>query len=150
MHVRDSLKKIRDYQKGIVAKDNKTTKKGNIRTQINNIKKLYEEIDKSTQSDIDMEANKMNRYFANDNVLIDYEDLVVYDDVVYFGGTIDNQLQFVYKVAEDEEIAGVELNFLDDFNADNEDNKEIIDKVEKYYDIFFRYWKENYLNTNEN
>jgi hypothetical protein len=81
------------------------------------------------------------------NVTVDFIPLEVYDDFVFWGGTIDGTIQFVYKVTPDEDTSGVEFNYLEDFNPENEDNEEIIERIENYYDQFYKYWRNNILQT---
>jgi hypothetical protein len=81
------------------------------------------------------------------NVTVDFIPLEVYDDFVFWGGTIDGTIQFVYKVTPDEDTSGVEFNYLEDFNPENEDNEEIIERIENYYDQFYKYWRNNILET---
>jgi len=79
------------------------------------------------------------------NVVVDFNPLEVYDDFVFWGGTIDGIIQFVYKVTPDEDTSGVEFNYLEDFNPENEDNEEIIERIENYYDQFYKYWRNNII-----
>lgn len=150
MDVRDSLKKMRKFNRtGEFSNTIKEADKSSIRNQLNNMRKIFEAIDKASSSDTKSEIEKMNRYFSNENIVIDYEELELFPNFVFFGGTIDNSLQFVFKVTENEQTSGIELNFLEGYNPDNEENKKIIDKLEKYYEIFFNYWKENYLRNDQ-
>ena len=67
--------------------------------------------------------------------------------MVFWGGTIDGTIQFAYKVTPNEKTSGVEFNYLDDFTVDNEENDEIVKKIEDYYDVFFKYWRDNILSN---
>ena len=64
---------------------------------------------------------------------------------VFWGGTVDGVIQFVYKVTPDERTSGVEFNYLEDFSPDNPDNDLIVSKLETYYDTFYKYWRDNVI-----
>ena len=100
----------------------------------------------STSTDIKGEEDKMSHYFDQNNVTIEYNELDVYGNGVMFSGTIDNQIQFVYKVTPQEESSGVEINYLVDFNAQDKENEEVVNKIEDYYNIFYKYWRDQLFN----
>jgi len=100
---------------------------------------------KITKFDQKKEEERFLDFFRNLNVSIDFVDLEVYDDFVFWGGNVDGVIQFVYKVTPNEVTSGVEFNYLDDFVPEDEDNQEIIDLIESYYDIFYRYWRDNLI-----
>lgn len=102
---------------------------------------------KKTVYDQANEEEKFRNYFNDMNVDIKFVDLDVYDNLIFWGGTIDGVIQFVYKVTPDEKSSGIEFNYLPDFTADNPDNDLIIKKIESYYDTFYKYWRNNILNT---
>jgi hypothetical protein len=102
---------------------------------------------KETVYDQTQEEEKFRNYFNDMNVDIKFTDLKVYDNLIFWGGTIDGVIQFVYKVTPDEKTTGIEFNYLPDFTADNPDNDLIIEKIESYFDIFYKYWRNNILNT---
>jgi hypothetical protein len=102
---------------------------------------------KKTVYDQAKEEEKFRNYFDDMNVDIKFVDLDVYDNLVFWGGTIDGVIQFVYKVTPDEKTTGIEFNYLPDFTADNPDNDLIIKKIESYFDIFYKYWRNNILQT---
>ncbi len=97
----------------------------------------------STGIDRKAEEDKMTNYFNENNVTIEYNELKIYSNGVYFSGTIDNQIQFVYKVAKDEKNSGVEVEFLPDFDEHDPENDEVVKNIENYYDIFYKYWRSN-------
>jgi len=129
----------------------KETKKDlSMRDLLKITRKLNEEvknefIDKSTIYDQQIEEDKFKKFFDDLNVNVEFEKLRIYDNLVFWGGTIDNEIQFVYKVAPTENASGMELNYLDDFNPDNPENDEIIKKLTDYYDIFYKYWRDNII-----
>jgi len=100
---------------------------------------------KETVYDQAQEEEKFRNYFRDMNVNIKFIDLEIRNDLVFWGGTIDGIIQFIYKVTPDERTSGVELNYLEDFSPDNPDNEEIIKKIESYYDMFYKYWSNNVL-----
>jgi hypothetical protein len=88
---------------------------------------------------------KMLNYFQEDNVHIEFSKLLVYDQGVFWGGTVDNQLQFTYTVTPDETTSGVQVNYLQGFDKNDQENQKIVDKIEAYYDEFYQYWRDNEL-----
>lgn len=100
----------------------------------------------STSTDIKGEEDKMSNYFDQNNVTIEYDKLKVFSNGVFFSGTIDNQIQFVYKVTPQEDSSGVEINYLDSFDAQDKENEEVINKLEDYYNIFYKYWRDQLFN----
>lgn len=96
------------------------------------------------------EEEKFNNSLQNNEVSVRYENLVVLDNGVFWGGTIDNQLQFVYTVTPDENTSGVEFNYLEGYNPQDPENNEVIKNVESYYDEFYKYWRENELQYQQN
>jgi len=139
----------------VMDESNEQTKKDlTMRDMLKITRKLNEDIEdndetpnvnKKTNLDQDREEEKFRNFFDDMNVDIDFIDLKVTDDLIFWGGTIDGVIQFVYKVTPDEKTSGVEFNYLPDFSADNPDNDMIVKKVESYYDSFYKYWRDNVL-----
>lgn len=102
-------------------------------------------VDKETVYDQPNEEQKLLNYFRDMPVNIKFIDLKVFDDLVFWGGTIDGIIQFIYKVTANGESSGVEYNYLEDFSPDNPQNDEIIKRVDAYYEIFDKYWQSNIL-----
>jgi len=100
---------------------------------------------KKTVYDQTREEENFRSFFNDMNINIKFIDLEVYDNLIFWGGTIDGVIQFVYKVTADEKTSGVEFNYLEDFSPDNPENDEIVGRVESYYDTFFKYWRNNML-----
>lgn len=108
-----------------------------------------EEIEnKKTVYDQSEEEEKFRNFFNDMNVSIKLIDLGVYNDLIFWGGTIDGVIQFVYKVTPDENTSGVEFNYLEDFSPDNPENEEVVGRIESYFDTFYRYWRDNVLAAN--
>lgn len=107
---------------------------------------LKEDVEnKKTAYDQSMEEEKFRNFFNDMNVSIKLIDLGVYNNLVFWGGTIDGVIQFVYKVTPDEATSGVEFNYLEDFSPDNPENEEITGRVESYFDTFYKFWRDNVL-----
>lgn len=125
LNIRDMLKITRDINEGVVD--------------------LKEAESKETIYDQSMEEEKFRNFFNDMNVSIKLIDLEVYDNLVFWGGTIDGVIQFIYKVTPDESTSGVEFNYLEDFSPDNPENEEITGRIESYFDNFYRYWRDNVM-----
>jgi len=113
-------------------------------------RKLNEEFEndkKNIATDFDRtrEEQKFKNYFNDLNVSIVFIPLEVYQDFAFWGGTIDGIIQFMYSVTKDETTSGVDFNYLDGFSPENEGNDEIINRIKLYYDIFYKYWRDNAL-----
>jgi hypothetical protein len=107
-------------------------------------------INKATQNDEEREEGIINGLFQDINVNIEYYDLEVYDDFVFWGGVINNELEFTYTVPPVANSTGVEFKYSENFNKDNEENSEITSRLEANYDEFNKYWIENLGDTNNN
>ena len=120
----------------------KITRKLNEEIEVDDKKKA---VNKKTAYDQEIEEEKLRNFFDDMNVNIKFQDLQVYDNLVFWGGTVDGVIQFVYKVTPDERTSGVEFNYLEDFSPDNPDNDAIVSKLETYYDTFYKYWRDNVI-----
>jgi hypothetical protein len=137
-------------RKGYTAANESVTEKKdlNVRDMLKITRKLNEEvsnnpIDKKTAYDQENEEKKLLNYFKDMNVNIRFIPLEVYDNFVFWGGTVDGMIQFVFKVTPNENTSNVEFNYLEDFSPDNPENDEIVNRLEAYYDIFSKFWQEN-------
>ena len=99
-------------------------------------------INKATNLDQKNEEERFKEAFKDLNVIVDFQPLKIYDNYILWGGTINKAIQFVYKITDDESLNGVEINYLKGFKPEDPDNKEIAEKVENYYDEFFKRWKD--------
>jgi len=106
-----------------------------------------EDLGANVKTDLDQseEEKKFRQYFDDLQVDIDFAGLDVYEKGVFFGGTIDSQIQFSYKVSDIETNSGYDINYLQDFDPNQEDNAEVIKRIESYYNIFYKYWRDNVL-----
>lgn len=155
MSAPNDMRKFIGYMYGkkpTAIKDINEAKKKDVsmRDMLGKMRKVNEnsEVNISTNIDKASEEHKMNQYFEENNVTIDFEELKVFPNGVIFGGTIDGQLQFTYKVTPEEQSSGVEVNYLDGFDAQDPENEEVIKKIETYYDIFYKYWRSNLFQEN--
>ena len=152
---RSLLKKMRDgkYVKEDVTINDEKPKELTMRDLLAKTRKLNEQeeaaITKNRKTVYDQQREEQNfrNFFQDLNVDIDFIELEVHDDLIFWGGTVDGMVQFVYKVAPDEATSGIEFNYLEGFSLDNPDNDEIVKKIETYYDTFYKYWRNNVLNT---
>ena len=170
MDTRELLRRMNNFNKGIVedftsTPEKKTTKPQTVRDSLKIVRKLNEfreapqsdfvepevinaspsKVEKTTEFDMRHEEEKMKAFFSYHNVNIAFKFFDVFEDSVFAGGTIDNQIQFIYKVAPSEEESGAKIEYLDSFNPQDEDNEDIVKKVESYYDTFYKYWEQNRL-----
>lgn len=100
---------------------------------------------KVTIYDQKIEEQKLLNFFRDVNVNVKFIQLEVYENLVFWGGTVDGIIQFIYKVTPDESTSGVEFNYLEDFTPDNPENDLIIKMIENYYDTFYKYWQNNII-----
>jgi hypothetical protein len=103
------------------------------------------ETNKKTVYDQGEEEEKFRNYFDDMNVDVKFTELKVYDNLIFWGGTIDGVIQFTYTVTPDSKTSKTNYKYLPDFTADNPDNDKILEKIESYFDIFYKYWRNNVL-----
>jgi len=153
IQMRELIKRVRTGDYVGESKDNKIKKDMNMRDMLKITRKLNEDVNpdnkqnKKTVYDQTREEEKFRTFFNDMNVNIKFIDLEIYDDMIFWGGTADGIIEFVYKVTPDESTSGVEFNYLEDFSPDNPENDEIIGRIESYYDTFYKYWRNNMLQT---
>ena len=107
-----------------------------------------------TSIDKKEEEEKLRNYFNNE-VNINFDELVLYNNAVWFGGVINNVLKWVFTVGVDENLNNIEIELLenptektDDVNnvssVDSIDT--IAEKLKAYYNNEFKpYWIQNHL-----
>lgn len=147
MNTRDMMNIMRNLNNN---KPNYTTTKSTIsesskydvRNSLNKMRKLNE-AGEATQNDQRNEESKIEDYFSDLNANFDFQPLEIYPNGVYFGFGIDNVIQAVYKVTEDQKTSGFDINYLPDFDKSNPDNDLIIKRIETYFDVFYKYWRDN-------
>ena len=132
-------------------KVNEVTKKDlSVRDMLKITRRLHEENEMKPSNlknvyDQPQEEQKFLDYFRDIPVNVKFIPLEVYENLVFWGGTVDGIIQFIYKVTPDEDTSGVEYNYLEDFSPDNPENDEIIKRIDAYYETFYKYWQENVL-----
>lgn len=147
------LRRMRGEKYTVNEYESKPKKDLSVRDMLKITRSLNEEIEgeeknienKKNVYDQGIEEEKLTNFFDGMNVNIKFENLQVFDNLVFWGGTVDGVIQFVYKVTPNEKTSGVEFNYLEDFSPDNPENDEIIKKLTSYYDIFYKYWSNNML-----
>ena len=120
-----------------------------VREMLSKTRKLseFESENKETNYDQKREEEKFRDFIEELNVNVEFENLVVENDLIFWGGTVDGVIQFTYSVTPNEKTSGVKFNYLDDFSVDTPDNQEIVENIQNYYDTYFyKYWRDNVLN----
>ena len=147
------LKRMRENNYSSIVESNVDKKNKNLTTRdlLKITRNLNEDVNKKTREnkktvfDQTNEEQKFRNYFDDLNVNVKFIELEIYDDFIFWGGTINGIIQFVYKVTPQEATSGIEFNYLEDFTPDNPENEKIIEKIEDYYNIFYKYWRDNVL-----
>jgi len=156
IQMREMMKRVREG--GFTANESKEPKDLSVRDMLKITRNIHEGVvslkdedveNKKTPYDQSMEEEKFRNFFNDMNVSIKLIDLGVYDNLVFWGGTIDGVIQFVYKVTPDESTSGVEFNYLEDFSPDNPENEEITGRIESYFNTFYKFWRDNVLDAND-
>jgi hypothetical protein len=124
LNMRDMLKITRNLNENV----------GDEHKKSQNMKTVYDQ---------SIEEQKMLNFFDDMNVNIRFIELEIYPNLVFWGGTVDGIIKFVYTVTPNENTSNVEFDYSEDFSPDNPDNDLIIKKLEEYYDIFYKYWRNN-------
>lgn len=127
-----------------------------IQSFINKMRKLNEEesTPRKTVYDEKEEQDKFLRVLPSD-VVVNFEDLEVYDNMVIWGGNINDDFEFFYKVTPNKKTSEFDFNFLSGFDPTGETVEEpdeyveeqmlLFDAVKNYYDEFSRFWRENLI-----
>ena len=101
--------------------------------------KLNEDVENmETVFDQKIEEKKFRDYFNDLNVSVKFIDLEVYDNLIFWGGTVDGVIDFVFKVTPNENTSDVEFNYRKNFSPDNPENSKITDRIESYFNNFYR------------
>jgi hypothetical protein len=150
MEMRELLNRVRNNGVNKKHIDDTESKNLDVREMLKRTKKAFlredEAIEKTIKIDQANEEEKFRDYFRDLEVVVDFIELEVYDNGIFWGGTIDGVIQFVYKVTSNEKESGFDIYYLEDFDKNNEDNQEIARRIETYYDEFFKFWRDNILN----
>lgn len=95
------------------------------------------------------EQEKLQNYLSNNNVTIEFEPFEKYQKGVFWGGTIDGQIMFVYRVTPEEASSGIDIEYLEGFDPNDPENNEIIEKLKRYYNDFYKYWRDSQIYSND-
>lgn len=106
-----------------------------------------ERVSMETPNDQKRMEDWFNDAFRTFDILVKFDDLKVYNDLVFWSGTINGVIQFVFKVTENPDVNGIELNYSDDIDIQNPTNNEIIERLEQFYKDFSDYWLKNVIQT---
>jgi hypothetical protein len=146
------MKRMRDGKYDVSESQDTQKKDLNMRDMLKITRTLNENVienepvvNKKNVYDQTQEEEKFRNYFKDMNVDIKFIDLKITNNLIFWGGTIDGVIQFVYKVTPNEKTSGIEFNYLPDFSGDNPDNEMIVERIESYYDTFYKYWRNNML-----
>lgn len=144
------LKRMREGKYDANESQNTPKKNLDVRDMLKITRRLHEENEEKSTNlknvyDQPQEEQKFLDYFRDIPVNVKFIPLEVYENLVFWGGTVDGIIQFIYKVTPDEDTSGVEYNYLEDFSPDNPENDEIIKRIDAYYETFYKYWQENVL-----
>jgi len=144
------LKRMREGKYDASESLNTSKKNLDVRDMLKITRRLHEESEEKAANlknvyDQPQEEQKFLDYFRDINVNVKFIPLEVYENLVFWGGTVDGIIQFIYKVTPNEDTSGVEYNYLEDFSPDNPENDEIIKRIDAYYEIFYKYWQENVI-----
>ncbi|MFW5847582.1 MAG: hypothetical protein ACOCVF_01500 [bacterium] len=161
MDTRELLRRMRNFENGInedfLKKEavNESKKSLSMRDMLGRMRKhkMQEQDDEQsglepapiTPTEQRKEEEKFEKFFNNNIVDIEFNDLLVYDNAIFWSGTIDNQLKWVFKVSPDEQNSGVEIKYLEGFEPTDPENDELVKKIEAYYNTFYKYWRNNEL-----
>lgn len=139
------MKRMRDGK--FTANESKEPKKDlDMRDMLKITRRINESSEnKETVYDQSMEEEKFRNFFKDMEVHPKFINLEVYDDLVFWGGVVDGIIKFVYTVTPDETTSKVEFDYSEDFSPDNPENDLIIEKLEEYYNIFYKYWRNNMI-----
>ncbi len=102
-----------------------------------------------TKYDQRQEEEKFLRYLNRQDIVVNFIELEVYENLVIWGGTIDDVFKFFYRVTP--ETNDFEFKFLDGFDPlghDTDESDEYVEKqmklfndVKNYFEQFTEYWR---------
>jgi len=165
IEMRELLKRIRNVNKGIeyIPKKSQQINEGGRNMTIREMKrrmhqsesKYYKnEVNEVDDKDLmggkqemssteeNNEQEKLKNFLRNNNVTIEFEPFEKYQNGVFWGGTIDGQIMFVYRVTPEEVSSGIDIEYLEGFDPNDPENNEIIEKLKRHYNDFYKYWRD--------
>jgi hypothetical protein len=156
--IRESLYKMRNAKNGIeyVPKSNikKTIISNNdmsMREMLGKMRMIKESTfepdeEKTTSGDFKWAKDGLEKSFDAFEVNPQIVELIVSDNDIYMSGSIDNKITFTLTVPPlGEDSSGVDWEATEYFNESDPDNKELIETLENYYLVFYKYWRDNEL-----
>lgn len=168
MDIRESLRRMRNAYNGMYedfkkndnnCDINESKKSLSMRDMLGRVRKRnMQEQDKEenvlepapiTPTEQKKEEDKFEKYFRDLIVDIKFDDLVVFNDAVFWSGTIDDVVQWTYSVSPSEENSGVDIKYLQGFEPTDPENDEITKKIETFFDTFYKYWRNNELQVDK-
>ncbi len=130
--------------------------------EMRNLKEKKEKETGDSKKTIYDERKQQDRFLQilPSDVVVEFSDddddipgLEVYDNLVIWGGRINNVFNFYYQVGPDKNTSFFDFEFLDGFDPKGEsadDSNEYVEKqmdlfnrVKNYYNEFSNYWREN-------
>ena len=121
-----------------------------VQDYVKKMRRLNEELDSEIHKDLQTpddqprEEAAFNQELEEFNVMTEFIPLEVYDDYVFWGGSVDGYIKFVYRVPAKPGEEGVKFSYnKEGFNVDDADNIPITDAIKNNYDKFFKYWRDN-------
>lgn len=175
MDTRESLRRMRNFKKGIIEDFNKKPVKEEKKKEMsmrdmlkitrtrtineadvelidlnhdgeNDAKLIDTSVDsKKTAFDQKAEEEKFRTAIKDFNVDVQFMPIEVLDNSVLWNGTIDNQLQWSFLVSPDETVNGAKFNYSKNYDDTQPENTELVDRIKNYYNDFYKYWRNNEL-----
>lgn len=139
-----------------INEDNKKVRideKSMVRNMIKNMRTLTKEdfsktTNKATINDQKKEEEKLLSNFKNEEVSFEFQDIEIFDDKIFWGGTVitkSGSLDWVFVVSTNEGENGFFPNSESNFDTTIPENKKVLEMMKVYYDEFYRYWRDNEL-----
>jgi hypothetical protein len=168
IQMRELIKRVRNADKGIEYKPKTSITEGGRNMSIREMKRRIRkseyfkddinEVDDNqlmggkqemSSADENKEQEKLQNFLRNNNVTIEFEPFEKYQNGVFWGGTIDGQIMFVYRVTPEEVSSGIDIEYLEGFDPNDPENNEIIEKLKRYYNDFYKYWRDSQIYSND-
>jgi hypothetical protein len=174
MDTRESLRRMRNFKKGVIENFDKPIKEEKknltVRDTLNVIRKFkaineadVEQIDlnndgekesklidtsidsRKTALDQEAEEEKFRNAIKEFNVDVQFLPIEILDNSIVWNGTIDNQLQWSFLVTPDDTVNNVMFNYSKNFDDTKPENTELVDRIKNYYNDFYKFWRDNEL-----
>jgi len=115
--------------------------------KLNEEEEVQERVSLKAPDDEREEFERFNNYFREFDVVTDFTKFEVYNDLVYLSGIMDGVLKFTMKATPVNPLSGVKIDYdQEDFDMESEENNELVERLEQYYEnVFAPYWRTNIL-----